>query len=273
MKKLILATLLLISGYSQAQFFESQLAFYNPAYTGMMDDRFADFNMSSFGFRRSYNSNHFNGSYQQNFDNLNSGFGVDFGYSRLNFDDFRWTTFYTSLSYRYALSFESGLRLAGGARLGYTRFDVTDNQQFGLDDSQGFHVQLGGMASIKNFTLGFALPVYGDAFNSFGINASYRIMAGERVEFTVLSGTFFQNDRFEQNLRIKSDFNQKFWLALGARVVNDRNFNQQHLSYGLHMGYRIKQHFHIMIGTDFGFSNKSFNFGNPKIGLVYQWKK
>ena len=273
MKKIILASLLFLAAYSHAQLFESQLASYNPAYTGMMDDRFTDFNMSSFGFRRSYNFNNFSSSYQQNVDNINSGFGVNVGHMRLNFEDFRLTTFYTSFSYRYAHSFENGLRLAAGTRLGYSRLDVTDNQQFGIADAQRFHLQFGGMASFKNFTLGYALPVFDASFNTHAINASYKFNATERIEFTLLSGSFFQNKRFQQTFRIKSEFNQKFWLAVGFIVDKDRALYNNFVSCGLHAGYRIKQHFHIMLGTDFGFSSNSFSVYNPQIGLVYQWRK
>ncbi len=273
MKKIILISLLFVAAFSQAQLFESQLASYNPAYTAMMDDRFADFNMSSFGFRPSYNSNHFNASYQQNVDKINSGLGVNFGHSRLNFEDFRMTTFYTSFSYRYAHSFENGLRFAAGTRLGYSRVDVTDNQQFGLADADNFHAQFGGMASFRNFTLGYALLVFDIGFKAHAINASYKFNATERIEFTLLSGSFIQNQRFEQTFRIKSEFNQKFWLAAGVIVVNDRSFYNNYVSYGIHMGYRLKQNFHIMLGTDFGFSSNSFSVYNPQIGLVYHWRK
>lgn len=273
MKRIFLVPLLFLAVHSRAQLFESQLADYNPAYTGMMDDRFADLSFSTFGLRRFFNYNNFNSSYQQNFDNINSGFGVNMGHARIGFEDFRLSTFYTSFSYRYALSFENGLRLSAGARLGYSRLDVSDNQQFGLVDAENFFFSIGGMASYRNSTLGIAVPIQAFGINPIVINASHKINLGERTELTLLSGSFLHNQRFQQNFRIKSEFNQKIWLTTGLIVVNDRSFYNNYVSYGLHMGYRIKQNFHVMLGTDFGFSSKSFSIYNPQIGLVYQWRK
>jgi hypothetical protein len=273
MKRIFLVPFLFLFVHTHAQLFESQLANYNPAYTGMMDDRFADFNMSGFGLNRQFSINNFNASYQQNLENINSGFGVNMGYARINFDNFRMTAFYTSLSYRYAFSFENGLRLSAGTRLSYGRFDVNDDNQQGVSDGNAFGAQFGTMADYKNFTLGFALPNVGDGFRNVMINSSYKFNASERIQLSLLSGTSIEYGRIEQNLRIRSDFNQRFWLTTGLRFVSHLNLNQQYFSYGIYVGYRIKQHYHIMLGTDFGFSNKVFSLYNPQIGLVYQWRK
>lgn len=261
---------ILLTNMIQAQLFESQMTNMNPAYTGMQDERFADFYLSAFPLGRDFNSLYGTASYQQNLDKINSGLGVTFGHSRINVEDQKVRSFQTAFSYRYAYRFENGLRLSGGARFGYFQNRLTNISD--PNTLHGFIFAAGAMASYKNYTFGFNLPTQGDGFLNIAINGSYRKQLNDRIELTALSNTYLGGTLFQQTLTTKAEFNEKFWLATRFILVNNRDFYQSLFSSGLYFGYRFKQKFHVYGGTDFGFSSSSFSLYNTGIGLAYQLK-
>lgn len=268
MKYGFLTALIFTVNLMHAQLFESQLTNSNAAYTAMQDEHFADFSFSALGLPRLMNFINSNASYQHNLENINSGIGIMMGYTHIKLQDDKFTAFHTSFSYRYAHRFENGLRLSGGARFGVNQLRFPENSD--VDRLFGLMVGIGAMASYKKFTFGIGMPGMFNQSTSLAINGSYKTHINERIELTAFSGSYFGSESFEQNLTLKAEFNQKFWLATRLIFDYNRRFYHTHLATGLHFGCRIKERFHVFGGTDFGFSSNSFSVYNPRVGLVYQ---
>jgi len=274
MRFLITSILLAVSSGFSAQIFESQIANSNPAYTGMMDDRFAELNVSSIFISPVFGMMNLGGSYQQNFERFNSGLGINTGYMRFFMDDMAdFTSSYTALSYRYAHNFENGLRLAGATRFSFARINFPSfNDSVPGFVQNNFGVNLGMMASYKDFTFGLVLPQYGNFgwYRSMMINASYRKHLTERLDLTAISSTLLSETRNFQSFRVRAELKEKFWFATGVHFEKYRGFSQQFLSFGLSAGFRFRKYFHVYAETDFGFGGNSFSLFDPRIGFIYQ---
>ncbi len=275
MRILFTSLLLVASSGLSAQIFESQIANSNPAYTAMMDDRFADFSLSGIFAPRFFGILNLGGSYQQNFEKFNSGLGISLGGSRIFTNDTEdFSSTYTALSYRYALNFENGLRLAGATRFSYSRVNSPYfNDSTPAFPRNNFGVNAGVMASYKDFTFGLVLPQYGNlGWNNFlMINASYRKALAEKIDLTAISSTYLSNSRNFQSFRVRAEFNKKFWFASGVHLEKYRGFGQQFMSFGLSAGFRIKKHFHLFAETDFSIGKNAFSVFDPRIGFIYQF--
>ncbi len=156
MRKFFALTTLCISAQLNAQFFVSQLAQSNPAYTAMYDDHFADLTYSGFGISNLFVFHNLNASYQQNSAKINSGLGIQMGYSYARVDDRIFRASNTGLNYRYSHQFENGLRLAAGTRIhmNFADFPIGDSLN-NFKEIRNFGASLGTMAAYKNFSFGW----------------------------------------------------------------------------------------------------------------------
>jgi hypothetical protein len=89
------------------------------------------------------------------------------------------------------------------------------------------------------------------------------------MALSILWTSFFSEGNNNHVFRIKSEFNQKIWIALGTfnYGVLEKAVN---LAYGFHAGVRLKQKFHLFAGTDFHFGTNYFNIINAQLGFAFQ---
>ena len=270
MKNTFIIGFVFISGIVRAQLFESQITHFNPAYTGMQDERFVDVVLSGFLLSSSSNFISSRASYQQNLENMNSGLGLVLGFSNSSFEENNFTTLNSSLSYRYAHRFENGLRVSAGTRLGifHVRYSASED----AERLYGLILGFGGMLSYQNFTFGMSMPGLYNNFNGMAFSGSYKRHINDFIELTIISATLTRRFMFQQTLTAKAEFNQKIWFATRFNFDRNLNFYFSKFSTGLHLGCRFKEHFHFFGGTDFGFSSNTFSIYNPTLGFVYQFR-
>lgn len=270
MKKIVGITfLILVSSQLFSQIFESQLAVGNAAYTGMQDERFGDASLFFIPIGSKTGLAHFNLNYQQNLENSNSGIGLSTGHGFLYTDSERASVGMTSVRYRYALNFENNLRIAMGIRASHLYLTRT-----GFDENQREHklgFGFGTMMSYRAFTFGVTSANALAPLVNWGLNGSYSSELTEKIALTTIWSSYFGSDNQNHILRFRTEFNQKFWFATGVNYFYEAdNDNTNKLYYGLDLGMRIKNNFHLYLGTDFHLSRHSYGILNPKIGFIYQ---
>lgn len=173
MNKTLLTTVLLLLFFGKffGQF-SSNLAGYNPAMTGLLDQRFGHLGFGFFSVNNDLEAPYLSGFYNQSINDLNSGAGINFSYQRGSVSDL----FNIGGRYQYTFKLGDEFQLAAGASLNYFNNSIN-----------------GGFLHFYNYSnRDYLTLTFGTALKWRGLNAG--ISAGPFDLITYNDGVGLQND-------------------------------------------------------------------------------